>query len=106
MTVLGLDFDNTLVSYDELFHQLAAEKQLIKEEFPRNKLKIRDYLRSKGKDEEFTLLQGEVYGLRILEAKPADGAISALKEIHKRNIPMILISHKTRPPTRSGLRPT
>ena len=29
MTLLGLDFDNTLVRYDKLFHQLAVEKGLI-----------------------------------------------------------------------------
>ena len=29
MTLLGLDFDNTLVRYDKLFHQLAVEKGLL-----------------------------------------------------------------------------
>ena len=29
MTLLGLDFDNTLVCYDKLFHKLALEKGLI-----------------------------------------------------------------------------
>ena len=33
MTLLGLDFDNTLVHYDELFHQLAVERKLIKDDF-------------------------------------------------------------------------
>ena len=65
MTLLGLDFDNTLVRYDKLFHQLAVEKKLIKETFPCDKIAIRNFLRNEGKDENFTLLQGEVYGLRI-----------------------------------------
>ena len=73
MTLLGLDFDNTLVRYDKLFHQLALEKGLIKKSLPTDKTAIRDYLRSQGQDEQFTLLQGEVYGLRILEAEPAKG---------------------------------
>ena len=37
MTLLGLDFDNTLVRYDKLFHKLALEKNLIEQEIPANK---------------------------------------------------------------------
>ena len=98
MTLLGLDFDNTLVRYDKLFHQLALEKDLIEKSLPADKTTIRDYLRSQGKDEQFTLLQGEVYGLRILEAEPAEGMMEALGELHQRGIPMVLVSHKTRIP--------
>ena len=98
MTLLGLDFDNTLVRYDKLFHQLALEKGLIEESLPADKIAIRDYLRSQGQDEQFTLLQGEVYGLRILEAEPAEGMLKALGELHQRGIPMVLVSHKTRSP--------
>ena len=98
MTILGLDFDNTLVRYDKLFHQLAVEKDLIKESFPADKVAIRDYLRNQGEDEKFTLLQGEVYGLRILEAEPAEGMLEALAELHRRDIPMLLVSHKTYTP--------
>ena len=98
MTLLGLDFDNTLVRYDKLFHQLALEKNLIEESLPTDKTAIRDHLRSKGQEEQFTLLQGEVYGLRILEAEPAAGMLKALGELHQRGIPMVLVSHKTRTP--------
>ena len=98
MTLLGLDFDNTLVRYDKLFHKLALEKDLIDESLPADKTAIRDYLRSQAQDEQFTLLQGEVYGLRILEAEPAEGMLKALSELHQRGIPMVLVSHKTRTP--------
>ena len=98
MTLIGLDFDNTLVRYDKLFHQLALEKSLIKESLPADKRTIRDYLRSQGQDEQFSLLQGEVYGSRILEAEPAEGMLKALSELHQRRIPMVLVSHKTKTP--------
>ena len=98
MTLLGLDFDNTLVRYDNLFHQLALEKCLITDSVPADKTAIRDYLRNQGQDEQFTLLQGEVYGLRILEAEPADGMLETLRNLDKRNIKMVLVSHKTRTP--------
>lgn len=98
MTLLGLDFDNTLVRYDRLFHQLAIEKGLIEESLPAEKLIIRDYLRSQGLDEQFTLLQGEVYGPRILEAQPAVGMLKTLVELNQRGVPMVLVSHKTKTP--------
>ena len=98
MTLLGLDFDNTLVRYDNLFHQLALEKDLITDLIPANKIAIRNYLRDHKKEEDFTLLQGEVYGSRILEAEPAEGMLKALTELRQQRIPMVLVSHKTRTP--------
>ena len=96
--LLGIDFDNTIVKYESLFHQLALEKGLIKETFATSKVAIRDYLRRQGKEEEFTLLQGEVYGLRILEAEPAEGMLEALKELNDKGVQMVVVSHKTRTP--------
>ena len=98
MTLLGLDFDNTLVRYDGLFHKLAVKKELIEESIPADKTAIRDYLHNQGQDEQFTLLQGEVYGLRILEAEPAEGMLKALDELNQRGIRMVIVSHKTRTP--------
>ena len=98
MTLLGLDFDNTLVRYDKLFYQLALERKLIKESLPADKIIIRNHLRSKGQDEDFTLLQGEVYGRRILEAEPAEGMLNALKRLKKDGVQMRLVSHKTKTP--------
>ena len=98
MTLLGLDFDNTLVCYDNLFKQLAVERGLIHESMQADKVKIRDYLNQMQKKREFTILQGEVYGKRILEAEPSDGVLSALKAIREKGIEMILISHKTKYP--------
>ena len=98
MTLLGLDFDNTLVKYDRLFYALAIERKLIDKNTPENKIAIRDFLRREGKEEQFTLLQAEVYGKRILEAEAADGMLESLKEISDHGISMVLISHKTKTP--------
>ena len=100
MTLIGLDFDNTLVRYDDLFHKLATEKKLIDNKTPADKVEIRNYLREQGQDEEFTLLQGEVYGGRILEADPAEGMLDALKKLKEQEKKMVIISHKTRYPYR------
>ena len=93
MTLLGLDFDNTLVRYDKLFYDLAIEKSLINKDFECDKTKIRDHLRHKGLDEQFTLLQGEVYGSKIMEAKPENGMIDCLKALKNQGIVIKIISH-------------
>lgn len=98
MTLLGLDFDNTLVIYDKLFHQIAMEKKLINESIPFNKKFIREHIINQGKEQEFTLMQGEVYGSRILEAEPANGMMKALREIKKGGIEIAIVSHKTKYP--------
>ena len=98
MKILGLDFDNTLVEYDELFYEAALENKLVPSDIQKNKTAVRDYLRSVGRETDFTLLQGEVYGRKILDAKPTKGLIEALIQIRELDIPMILVSHKTRTP--------
>ena len=81
-----------------MFHKLAVEKGLIEEAVPKKKNAVRDYLRREGNEEQFTLLQGEVYGLRIIEAEPAEGMLNAVKELHQKGIQTVLISHKTKKP--------
>ena len=96
--LLGLDFDNTLISYDRLFRGIALEKKLIPEDTPPQKNAVRDYLRRVGKEDDWTRLQGEVYGLRILEAEPFPGVPDALAGLSRRRIPVCIVSHKTRTP--------
>jgi hypothetical protein len=96
--ILGLDFDNTLISYDELFYQVVLDKGLIPSDLSKTKNAVRDYLRQAGKEDEWTLLQGEVYGSRIQEAIAFEGMQEALKKIATQSERMFLISHKTRIP--------
>ena len=95
---LGLDFDNTIVQYDRLFHQVATERSLIPVTIEENKLAIREYLRITGREEEFTLIQAEVYGKRIIEAKASVGVLEALKKLEERGVKMTIVSHKTKFP--------
>ena len=98
MIKLGLDFDNTLTNYDYLFFKLALEKNLIPQNLEKNKLAVRKYLIDKNIEDQFTLLQGEVYGRRIEEAYQAEGMFSALKNIKKRGIKIVIVSHKSKYP--------
>ncbi len=98
MKRLGLDFDNTLIIYNELFHKLAHEDGLIDKDFPKSKKIIRQYLIDKDLEDKFTELQGEVYGSRITEAKESYGMIDALKKIKDGGFELYIISHKTQFP--------
>src|SRR5262245_43078397 len=44
--LIGVDFDNTIVSYDALFHRIATERDLIPADLPVNKTAVRDHLRA------------------------------------------------------------
>ena len=98
MIKLGLDFDNTLISYDSLFRQVAIENGLISEAIKPNKNAVRDYLRSVDREDDWTRLQGEVYGNRILEATPYPGMKKALEEYSINYSFLAIVSHKTKTP--------
>ena len=98
MIRLGLDFDNTLTNYDLLFFTLALEKKLVPKTLAKSKLAVRDFLRASKKEREFTLLQGEVYGKRIFEAKQSEGMFKALKKLKKDGINFYIVSHKSKNP--------
>ena len=96
--ILGIDFDNTIIKYDELFHKIACEKGLISQELPKQKNAVRDYLRETGVEDEWTIIQGEVYGERIKEAVPFSGMLETLQKLNAQQIPINIVSHKTREP--------
>jgi len=95
---LGLDFDNTLVSYDALFRCVALQNDLIPASIAPQKNAVRDYLRAAGREAEWTRLQGEVYGKYILEAAPYEGMLAALHSLTRHAVSMCIVSHKTRKP--------
>ncbi len=96
--LVGLDFDNTIVCYDRLFHRLARERGLIPESVPATKGAVRDYLRSIDRENDWTEMQGVGYGPRISEAEPFPGAIEFFELCKSVGIRIAVISHKTKPP--------
>ena len=69
MTLLGLDFDNTLVKYDRLFYALAIERKLIDKNMPENKIAIRDFLRREGKEERLRCCKPKYMGKEYWKQK-------------------------------------
>jgi hypothetical protein len=93
--LLGVDFDNTIVSYDTVFHLVARERGLIPAEIEPSKDKIRDYLRACGREDEWIELQGYVYGARIAEAEPFPGVTDFFLRCRQIGLSVVIVSHKT-----------
>lgn len=95
---IGLDFDNTIVSYDLLFHKIALEQGVIPEYIPMNKVAVRNYLRGLGRESIWTEMQGTVYGARMDEALIYLGVKDFLRKAQKEGHTVAIISHKTKYP--------
>lgn len=98
---VGVDFDNTIVRYDDLFHRVALERDLIPPDLPANKSAVRDFLRAADREDDWTEMQGYVYGERMVaDAQPFPGARAFFERCRAEGIPTCIISHKTRHPYR------
>jgi len=93
--IIGIDFDNTIVCYDGVFHRAALEAGLIDSSIGMAKNDVRDSLRKRNMFDEWTALQGEVYGRRMDQARAFPGVRETLEELHQSGIHFLIISHKT-----------
>jgi FMN phosphatase YigB (HAD superfamily) len=95
---IGIDFDNTLICYDDAFYAAAIERSLIPAQSARSKRAVRDYLRSEQRENEWTELQGYIYGSGMHLAQPFPGAFDFLERCAQNGVDVFIISHKTRVP--------
>jgi len=95
---LGVDFDNTIVCYDEVFHRLAIAEGLIPSSVPCDKTSVRDFLRATGREDRWTAIQAVVYGERMPEARPFPGVLDFFAACVQRELRLSIISHRTRQP--------
>jgi hypothetical protein len=96
--LVGLDFDNTIVCYDGLFHRLARESGLLGEDVPPTKGHVRDHLRRIGREPDWSEMQGVAYGPRIVDAAPFPGVKDFLSRCRQAGVRVVVISHKTKHP--------
>lgn len=96
--LIGLDFDNTIVSYDALFYKVAREQEVVPPETPISKVVVRDYLRQTGREQVWTEMQGHVYGARMKEAAVYPGVIEFLRWARQAGHSIAIVSHKTKNP--------
>jgi|ERR1051326_710811 hypothetical protein len=94
--ICGIDFDNTIVTYDELLTKIAQERGLIDAGCGLTKRSIRDRIRQLPDGEiEWQKCQALLYGQRIAEARLIDGVAAFIGICRQRGIPVHIVSHKT-----------
>lgn len=95
---IGVDFDNTIACYDGVFHKAALEGGLIPADLETSKNAVRDYLNGSGRKDEFTELQGYVYGARMDLVAPYPGFSAFVAAAKAAGHDVFVVSHKTRHP--------
>lgn len=95
-TIVGLDFDNTLVTYDAVIHRAAVDQDLIPAATPVNKRLVRDRIRERpGGEIEWQKIQALVYGPLMPHAQLIDGAADFIRRCRAAALPVFIVSHKT-----------
>jgi len=95
---IGLDFDNTIVCYDQAIALLAEEMFELPEGISRSKLALRDFLRNAGREEEWTNFQGELYGPGMRYAQPYEEAKETMESLTRDGHELVIVSHRTKKP--------
>ncbi len=98
MMKIGIDFDNTIVSYDQIFYRAAVERNLVPATVAPVKSSIRNHLRERGKERLWTELQGHIYGPGIAGASAFPGIMDFLELCAAGGIKAFIVSHKTKYP--------
>jgi len=97
---IGIDFDNTIACYDGVFHAAALARGLIPSDLARDKNSVRDHLNASGRKDDFTELQGYVYGARMDMVSPYPGFAEFVVLAQGAGHTLFVVSHKTRHPLR------
>lgn len=93
---IGLDFDNTIIRYDDVFLACAKQRGLLPDTFSGGKQDVRDAIRLLPDGElKWQALQGFVYGKGIAGAAPFPGLADFLRHANRRGDTLIIVSHKT-----------
>ncbi|MFH1148474.1 MAG: hypothetical protein V1736_12315 [Pseudomonadota bacterium] len=94
--IIGIDFDNTIVDYDDLIYGIALEKGLIDCGTRKSKRCIRDTIRKLPNGEvEWQKIQAAIYGPKMNGARLIDGVSEFFNFCKARGFLTYIISHKT-----------
>lgn len=94
--VIGIDFDNTIVSYDALIYREAVERRLIEEPVQKSKKAIRDAIRMLPDGEiEWQKVQASIYGPKMKSATAVEGVFDFFSLCAETGIRTCIVSHKT-----------
>ena len=94
--LIGVDFDNTIAGYDDLFVAIAFEEGLLKCDTVRTKRHVRDQIREQPNGEiKWMRLQSLIYGVHMNRANLIDGCGEFFEFCRNREIQIRIVSHKT-----------
>lgn len=96
--IIGIDFDNTIIDYSDVFGRVALQGGIIKNSELMNKSEVKNFLISIGNEEGWTELQGKVYGSHIMDAKLYDHVLEVMGHMASKGHKLKIISHKTKYP--------
>lgn len=93
---IGVDLDNTIISYDALFRRLAAEGGFLADDGVMSKKEVRDTMWTmEDGNQHWTDIQALAYGPRIGEAEPFPGCLAFFEFCREQGIETCIVSHKT-----------
>jgi len=93
---IGIDFDNTIITYDEVFCAAAKKSGLLDSEFVGGKRSVRDAIwRLPDGELAWQRLQGQVYGKEIAGARMITGVEGFLRRCRIERCAVVVVSHKT-----------
>ena len=95
---IGIDLDNTIISYDAVFHFAALGHGLISPHVPARKPTIKHYIQKRHGEDAWTRLQAEVYGPLLEYAQPFEGVREFFRQCRHANHQVCILSHKSRFP--------
>ncbi len=90
---IGIDFDNTIAKYDQIFIETAIKKEFVSSNWFGNKEALKKEFQNKKK--EWMRLQGQVYGPLMRKAICFPGVKRFLLKAQFCNHKIFIISHKT-----------
>lgn len=93
--LIGLDFDNTIVCYNNAITQLAETLPDLPDDLPRTKLALRDFLRRANREPEWTAFQGAIYGPGMAHAEPFEQALDVMRMLRDMGHSLTILSHRS-----------
>jgi len=92
--IVGIDLDNTIVIYDDI---IRAQADLLNVPlYLKSKKDIADYLSNNNLENKWTEIQGLIYGPLMNRAKIASNFFDVVTELIKKNVEIVIISHRTK----------
>ena len=94
---IGIDLDNTLACYEQVFGREARRRGLLPDGIKEpSKLEVRTWLQTRGRNDLWTELQGWVYGPAMVHATVFPGAFEFVRHALQLGHQVWILSHRTR----------